>query len=45
MGRISPIAPNSPSIVNMGKFGVCAGYEDKERIQIEQVVLNVNLLG
>lgn len=44
MAWIGPIAPNSPSMMNVGKFGIGAGYENEKRVQIEQVVLNVDLL-
>jgi len=44
MARIGRVAPNGPSIMNVGKFGIDAGYENEERVQIEQVVLDVDLL-
>ena len=44
MAWIGPIAPNGPRIMNVLKFGIAAGYENEERVQIEQIVLNVDLL-
>jgi hypothetical protein len=44
MDWIGPIAPNGPSIMNVLKLGVGAGYENEERVQIEQIILNVDLL-
>ena len=44
MAGLGPIAPNGPSIMNVLKFGIGPGYENEERVQIEQIVLNVDLL-
>ena len=44
MGRIGPVSPYGPRIVNMGEVGLVTSYKDKQRVQIEQVFIDLDLL-